>query len=159
MPEVRQWLGSLGLARYADAFDENAIGWEVLPELDHDVLKDVGVRAAGDRVRILKAVAALKAGNEPTGPTPLGLATDRPPAGGEAERRQLTVMFADLVDSTALSQKLDPEEFREINRAYQLAATAAIVKYGGYVAKYMGDGVLAYFGYPQAHEDDAERAV
>jgi class 3 adenylate cyclase/tetratricopeptide (TPR) repeat protein len=159
MPEVRQWLGSLGLARYADAFDENAIGWEVLPELDHDVLKDVGVRAAGDRVRILKAAAALKAGNEPTGPTPLGPATDRPPAGGEAERRQLTVMFADLVDSTALSQKLDPEEFREINRAYQSAATAAIVKYGGYVAKYMGDGVLAYFGYPQAHEDDAERAV
>lgn len=159
MPEVRQWLGSLGLARYADAFDENAIGWELLPDLDHDVLKDVGVRAAGDRVRILKAATALKVGIEPTGLTSPAPATERSSAAGEAERRQLTVMFVDLVDSTALSQKLDPEEFREINRDYQLAATAAIVEHGGYVAKYMGDGVLAYFGYPQAHEDDAERAA
>lgn len=159
MTEVRQWLVSLGLAQYADAFDENAIGWDVLPDLDHDILKDVGVRAAGDRVRILKAIASLKVGIEPTALTSSPTTIDRPVAGGEAERRQLTVMFCDLVGSTELSQLHDPEELRDLNRTYQDVAKAAIEKFDGYVARYMGDGVLAYFGYPQAHEDDAEQAV
>lgn len=159
MSEVREWLFSLGLAHYADAFDENAIGWDVLPDLDHDILKDIGVRAAGDRVRILKATASLKAENEPTRPTCLAATTDQSIARGEAEHRQLTVMFCDLVGSTELSHTHDPEELRELIRAYQDAAKVAIEKYDGYVARYMGDGVLAYFGYPQAHEDDAEQAV
>jgi len=159
MPEVRDWLVSLGLAQYADAFDENAIGWDVLLDLDHDLLKDIGVRAAGDRVRILKAVALVQPQHESTEPTSPATPGGRSIVGGEAEHRQLTVMFCDLVGSTELSQKYDPEELRELNRAYQDAAKAAIEKYDGYVARYMGDGVLAYFGYPQAHEDDAEQAV
>lgn len=159
MPEVREWLVSLGLAQYADTFDENAIRWDVLSDLDHDILKDIGVLAAGDRVRILKAVAALQAENEPTGLTSLAPPAVRSIAGGDAEHRQLTVMFCDLVGSTELSQTYDPEQLRELNRTYQDAAKAAIEKFDGYVARYMGDGVLAYFGYPKAHEDDAEQAV
>jgi class 3 adenylate cyclase/tetratricopeptide (TPR) repeat protein len=159
LPDVREWLVSLGLAQYADAFEDNAIRWDVLSDLDHDVLKDIGVRPAGDRMRILKAAALLPAENESTRPTSLATTTDRPLAGGEAEHRQLTVMFCDLVGSTELSQTYDPEELRELNRTYQDAAKAAIERYGGYVARYMGDGVLAYFGYPQAHEDDPEQSV
>jgi len=157
--EVREWLVSLGLAQYAAAFEENAIGWDVLPDLDHDILKDIGVRPAGDRVRIIKAVALLQADSESIGALSLAAPADRSVVGGEAEHRQLTVMFCDLVGSTELSQTYDPEELRELNRAYQDAAKAAIENFDGYVARYMGDGVLAYFGYPQAHEDDAEQAV
>jgi len=159
MRQVREWLISLELAQYVDAFDENAIGWDVLPLLDHEVLKDIGVRAAGDRIRILKAIVSLQSDDNPVTPKPLVTTSDPPFVGGEAERRQLTVMFCDLVGSTELSQLYDPEDLRELNRAYQDAAKAAIEKHDGYVARYMGDGVLAYFGYPQAHEDDAEQAV
>ena len=157
--EVRDWLASLGLVQYADAFDENAIGWDVLSDLDHGILKDVGVRAAGDRVRILKAIALLQAEDDPTTPPSPAPAIAHPLPGGEAEHRQLTVMFCDLVGSTELSQTLDPEALRELNMAFQDAAKAAIEKFDGYVARYMGDGILAYFGYPQAHEDDAEQAA
>lgn len=156
---VTQWLEQLGLGEYAEAFEENAIELEHLGELDHDTLKEIGVRAVGHRMTILKAVGdlELRAGfeSEPGSVSPLARRSSSP----EAERRQLTVMFCDLVGSTDLSQKLDPEDLREVNRAYQDACTAAIERYEGYVARYMGDGVLAYFGYPQAHEDDAERAV
>jgi class 3 adenylate cyclase/tetratricopeptide (TPR) repeat protein len=161
MGDIRRWLQSLNLGQYADAFEENAIAWGHLADLDHSVLKEIGVVVVGHRLTILKAVSVL---NSEVG-TPSDEAVEsvssagRPAPSGEAERRQLTVMFCDLVGSTELSQTHDPEDLREVNRAYQIAAKAAVEKYDGYVARYMGDGVLAYFGYPQAHEDDAERAV
>ena len=152
--DVKNWLLGLGLGQYADAFEENAIVWSLLPKLDHELLKDIGIVAVGHRMQILEAAAGVDLGR-----THPKLETDQPTTTGEAERRQLTVMFCDLAGSTELSQKLDPEELREVNRAYQDACKAAIDRYEGYVARYMGDGVLAYFGYPQAHEDDAERAI
>ncbi|MFT5175726.1 MAG: class 3 adenylate cyclase, partial [Gammaproteobacteria bacterium] len=164
MTDVNTWLHSLGLGQYTESFAENAIEWDQLIELDHDILKEIGVKAAGHRMRILAATKDLPSAAAPQVPSPSKVADsvvpvfDAAPA-AEAERRQLTVMFADLADSTQLSQRFDPEDLRDINRAYQDAAKAAIEQYGGYVARYMGDGVLAYFGYPQAHEDDAERAV
>ena len=158
MPDVRKWLASLDLDEYADAFEQNSIDWEVLSELDHEVLKDIGVSAAGHRLRILKAAKALYSDALPldsAAPVPM----KDPAAGVEAERRQLTVMFCDLVDSTARSRRLDPEDLREVISECQDAWKTAITRYEGYIARYMGDGILVYFGYPQAHEDDAERAV
>ncbi len=158
MPDsVTQWLKQLGLEEYAEAFDKNAVDWKTLPELDHELLKEIGVNAVGHRVAILKAIESFDIGPE-LADDASSVALPLSPA-AEAERRQLTVMFCDLVGSTELSQKLDPEDLREVNRAYQDACKAAIERYEGYVARYMGDGVLAYFGYPQAHEDDAERAI
>jgi class 3 adenylate cyclase len=157
---VAQWLEQLGLGQYASIFAENDIDGEVLPDLTESDLEKLGV-TLGHRKKILKAIAALQAAESAR--TPSGAVsgqpstTQTPPA--EAERRQLTVMFCDLVGSTQLTQKLDPEDLRDLNRAYQDACTAAIERYEGYVARYMGDGILAYFGYPQAHEDDAERSV
>ena len=156
---VTQWLNRLGLGRYADAFQENAIELEHLAELDHEILKEIGVHPVGHRMTILKAAGdpGSRAGTETAHGS--DSCSRAPIPSPEAERRQLTVMFCDLVGSTDLSQRLDPEDMREVNRAYQDACTAAIERYEGYVARYMGDGVLAYFGYPQAHEDDAERSV
>ena len=160
MTNVREWLESLDLGQHAHAFEANEVDWDVLGNLDHDLLKELGVIAVGQRLRILKAIETLSAASRDVfspskGPAP----TEALRSNGEAERRQLTVMFADIVGSTELSQQLDPEDLREITRAYQDAAKVAIEGYGGFVARYMGDGVLAYFGYPRAHEDDAERAV
>jgi len=161
MSDVRKWLDSIGLGQYAGAFAIHGIEWELLTELDHDVLKDIGVTSAGHRMRILKATQALGHKNAPeAAPSTAEPASDGDTApGAEAERRLLTVMFCDLVGSTELSQRLDPEDLREIIAACQESWAAAIQRYDGYVARYMGDGVLAYFGYPQAHEDDPERAV
>ncbi len=155
MPEdVTKWLQELGLGQYADIFEQNAIAWSLLPKLNHELLKDIGIRAVGHRMEILEAAAAFD--SDRSDPEP---GIEQVIAGGEAERRQLTVMFCDLAGSTELSQELDPEQLRVVNRAYQDACKAAIDRYEGYIARYMGDGVLAYFGYPQAHEDDAERAI
>jgi predicted ATPase/class 3 adenylate cyclase len=173
MTDVRQWLESIGLDQYADEFEENAIELDHLPDLDHDVLNALGVKAIGHRITILKAIA--RAGvdiNTPpapqTGSTPPTTehtpdsSTDsspRPDSSDEAELRQLTVMFCDLVGSTALAERLDPEDLRELLGGYQKQCAEVVEHYEGFIAKYMGDGVLAYFCYPQAHEDDAERAV
>lgn len=157
MTAVREWLDSIGLDQYADAFEDNAVSWSLLPELDHEVLKEIGVSAAGHRLLILKAIRELDSGAEAASDE--GSRAREVVPHDEAERRQLTVVFADLVGSTELARELDPEDLRDVTRAYQDAATAAIEKYDGYVARYMGDGVLAYFGYPRAHEEDAERAV
>jgi class 3 adenylate cyclase/predicted ATPase len=157
--DVGGWLRKLGLEQYEAAFRENRIDDTVLPSLTAEDLKDLGVGFVGDRRKLLDAIAALRA--EASEPTPLSdapRATDRA-AQDTAERRQLTVMFCDLVGSTALSARLDPEDMREIVGAYHRSCAEQITKAGGFVAKYMGDGVLAYFGYPQAHEHDAERAV
>ena len=154
--DVAGWLRGLGLAQYEAAFREAAIGPDVLPELTDSDLEKLGI-ALGDRKRLLRAIGSLRLADtlaQPRVPPP----TPRSREGG-AERRQLTVMFCDLVGSTALSARLDPEDMREVIRAYQDACSGAIARYDGFVAKFMGDGVLAYFGFPRAHEDDAERAV
>jgi len=154
MSDIEQWLEQLGLGKYAQVFASSDIGFDVLPELTDDVLKELGV-SVGDRLRLLKAAREYNASEATT--TLISSSPTTPIA--EAERRQLTVMFCDLVGSTALSESMDPERFREVIAIYQSAVSTAIQQFDGYIARYMGDGLLVYFGYPQAHEDDAERAV
>src|SRR6476646_3991888 len=157
--DVGAWLRRLGLEQYEATFRENEISEKVLPNLTAEDLKDLGVGMVGHRRMLLDAIAALRApARAPT------LLSDAPPptdkaAKDTAERRQVTVMFSDLVGSTALSARMDPEDLREVISAYQTCVAGTVARFGGFVAKYMGDGVLVYFGYPQAHEDDAERAV
>ena len=154
--DVADWLRGLGLEQYAPAFADNDIDGEILPELTTDDLTGLGVTSIGHRRRLLAAIAALR-GDVPQAAmeTSLGAVA----ISGEAERRQLTVMFCDLVGSTALSARFDPEDLREVIGAYHRCVDDTVARYAGFVAKYMGDGVLVYFGYPEAHEDDAERAV
>ena len=151
--DITRWLEEIGLGEHAESFVENDIDFHLLPRLSTEDLKELGL-SVGHRRRFLDAVAKLKE----TPSEGAGISSPTAPH-GEAERRQLTVMFCDLVGSTELSQKLDAEDLREVNRAYQDTCKAAIDRYEGYIARYMGDGVLAYFGYPQAHENDAERAI
>lgn len=157
--DVGDWLRRLGLEQYEATFRENAISDKVLPNLTAEDLKDMGVGMVGHRRILLDAIAALRAA-EGT-PTPLSDASlaNHEVAKDSAERRQVTVMFSDLVGSTALSARLDPEDLRDILSAYQACVGDIVVRFGGFVARYLGDGVLIYFGYPVAHEDDAERAV
>jgi class 3 adenylate cyclase/tetratricopeptide (TPR) repeat protein len=157
--DLGKWLRSLGLERYEAAFRENEIDDAVLPKLTADDLRELGVGALGHRRKLLDAIAALRA--QTSAPTLLSdapLPTDKA-AQDTAERRQVTVMFSDLVGSTSLSACMDPEDLREVISAYQTCVADTVCRLGGFVAKYMGDGVLIYFGYPRAHEDDAERAV
>src|SRR5438067_8155225 len=156
--DIGGWLWGLGLERYELAFRENEIDLRVLPELTADDLKELGVAAIGHRRLLLKAIADLAAGagRAAAEDVPAVSAASTP---AEAERRQLTVMFCDLVGSTPLSTRFDPEDLREIVGAYHRCVTDTVGRFGGFVAKYMGDGVLIYFGYPEAHEDDAERAA
>jgi class 3 adenylate cyclase/predicted ATPase len=156
--DIGGWLRELGLERYEQAFRENEIDLRVLPELTADDLKELGVAAIGHRRLLLKAIAdlAVGAGRAAAKDVPAASPAN---ATAEAERRQLTVMFCDLVGSTPLSSRFDPEDLREILGAYHRCAADTVACFAGFVAKYMGDGVLVYFGYPEAHEDDAERAV
>ena len=149
--DIAAWLQGLGLERYEAAFRDNEIDWEALSKLTQEDLKDLGVVLGGHRRKLLDAIAALD--------SDVDVAPSQAPAAPSAERRQLTVMFCDLVGSTELSSRFDPEDYREIIAAYHSAVTRTVTGFDGFVAKYMGDGVLVYFGYPQAHEDDAERAV
>jgi len=155
MQDISGWLRKLGMSEYSKRFAENRIDVSILRDLTDQDLKDLGV-VLGDRRKMLRAIRELAADTpvtaQLTGPTAA-------PPQDTAERQQLTVMFCDLVGSTALSTRLDPEDLREIISAYHRRCAEVIVKRGGFVARYMGDGELAYFGYPQAHEDDAERAV
>ena len=134
--DIGEWLRGLGLQSYEKTFRDNGVDLEILPQLTAEDLKDIGVQAVGHRRKILDAIA--------------GLPTDRTAARAPAspERRQLTVMFVDLVGSTDLSRRLDPEDLREIMRAYQNTAVGEIARLDGHVAKFLGDGVLAYFGWP-----------
>jgi class 3 adenylate cyclase len=153
------WLRSLGLERYEAAFRENEIDESVLPSLTAEDLKDLGVGIVGHRRKILDAAAALRV-DESTKALSATVAPEREIVPEDrAERRQVTVVFSDLVGSTALSTRMDPEDLREVISAYQRCVAETVRRFGGFVAKYMGDGVLVYFGYPQAHEDDPERAV
>src|SRR5437763_1244564 len=157
MLSVKEWLASLGLSEYADRFAERRIDFSILRDLtDEDLKEELGVVLLGDRRRLLRAIAQLAG---------VGSATPQLAPGSEssprddAERRQVTVMCADLVDSTALSTRMDPEDLREVISTYQKCVATTIRRLGGFVARYVGDGCLVYFGYPQANEDDAERAV
>jgi class 3 adenylate cyclase len=154
MQQIAEWLEKLGMSEYAERFAENKIDVPVLPHLTDQDLKDIGV-ALGHRRKILAAIAEHPGGVK--APTPADLADEKDP--GSAERRQVTVLFSDLVGSTALAAQMDPEDLREIIAAYQKCAAETVRRFDGYVAKYLGDGILCYFGYPKAHEDDAERAV
>jgi class 3 adenylate cyclase/tetratricopeptide (TPR) repeat protein len=154
--DIGGWLRSLGLERYNGAFHENSITEKVLPRLTADDLKELGVSTVGDRRLLLDAIADLRSSKRSEQAPSAAPVTAQDTA---AERRQVTVMFSDLVGSTALSARMDPEDLREVISAYQKCAAETVSRFGGFVAKYMGDGVLVYFGYPHAHEDDAERAV
>ena len=152
--------GSWGWSATSEAFRDNEIDAEILPKLTADDLKDLGVTTVGHRRKLLEAIAALAEPASAPQAEPSAPAEAAPRARpAEAERRQLTVMFCDLVGSTELAARLDPEDMREVIRAYQDACAEVVARFEGHVAKFMGDGVLAYFGWPQAHEDDAERAV
>jgi len=152
--DVGGWLGTLGLGQYEALFRANEIDADILPELTDVDLEKLGV-PLGHRKRLLRAISGLADANT----SAASAASTGAPPQDAAERRQLTVMFCDLVGSTALSVRFDPEELREEIRAYQNAVSGVVARYDGFVAKFMGDGVLVYFGYPRAHEDDAERAV
>jgi len=156
MQQIADWLEKLGLSEYTARFAENGIDISVLRYLTDQDLKDIGV-VLGHRRKMLAAISEL------TGATPVtseaAAVEAQPKTQDSAERRQVTVMFSDLVGSTALSARMDPEDLRELISAYQKCAVEAVRRFGGFVARYMGDGVLVYFGYPEAHEDDAERAV
>jgi class 3 adenylate cyclase/predicted ATPase/ABC-type transport system involved in cytochrome c biogenesis ATPase subunit len=157
MPSVREWLASLGLSEYADRFAEHRIDFSILGDLTEvDLKEELGIVPLGDRRRLLRAIAEI-AGTASATAKPAHGAASNPR--DEAERRQVTVMFSDLVGSTALSTGMDPEDLREVISAYQKSVAETVLHFGGFVARYVGDGALVYFGYPHAHEDDAERAV
>jgi class 3 adenylate cyclase len=160
MQQIADWLKKLGMSEYAERFAESDIDIDVLGELTDQDFDRLGV-SLGHRRRMLRAIREL-------GASPIAAVMERqlpaptaqePAPKDTAERRQVTVMFSDLVGSTALSARMDPEDLRELISAYQKCVADTVQRFGGFVAKYMGDGVLIYFGYPQAHEDDAERAV
>jgi class 3 adenylate cyclase len=155
MQQIADWLEKLGLAEYVERFADNKIDVSVLRHLTDQDLKDIGI-PLGHRRKMLAAIAELH-GFTPSKPEHVGVV--EPKSHEIAERRQVTVMFSDLVGSTALSARIDPEDLREVISAYRKCVAEIVQRFGGFVAKCMGDGVLAYFGYPQAHEDDAERAV
>jgi class 3 adenylate cyclase/predicted ATPase len=152
--DIDGWLRRIGLEQYAQTFRDNAIDADVLRDLTDQHLRELGL-PLGARLKLLRAVAAL--GTREQTPASPEITPTAPRA--DAERRQVTVMFSDLVGSTALSARMDPEDLREVISAYQKCVAEVVRRFGGFVAKYLGDGVLVYFGYPEAHEDDAERAV
>jgi class 3 adenylate cyclase len=159
--DVADWLRALGLDQYEATFQENAVDGELLPDLTDYDLKELGITPLGHRRQLLKAIAALRIQGTPVvEPTPPSSPTvDIGSLESTAERRPLSVMFCDMIGSTALSARLDPEDLREVIRAYQACVVATIQRFDGFIARYVGDGVLTYFGWPEARETDAERAV
>jgi class 3 adenylate cyclase/predicted ATPase len=163
--DVGTWLRGVGLGQYEQAFRDNDVDDEVLPDLTAEDLIGLGVASIGHRRKLLAAIAALRAGlasadgsSPQAGPASAAAAVPAPKP-SEAERRQLTVMFVDIVGSTSMAVRLDPEDMSALLRAYQNAVAGGVTRFGGHIAKFMGDGVLAYFGWPKAHEDATERAV
>ena len=157
--EIADWLRRLGLEQYEPAFRANDIDGSVLSKLTADDLISLGVNSIGHRRKLLDSIATLQGISSSAAEPTRAEVRKESPRSSDAERRQLTVMFCDLVGSTALSASMDPEDLREIIAAYQKCAAETVRRFDGFVAKYLGDGILVYFGYPQAHEDDAERAV
>ena len=164
MQQVADWLEKLGMSEYAKPFAENRIDFSVLRDLTDQHLKDLGI-VLGDRLKLLRAIGELGITPDAGAPTPtpvppMALATASPPQEEAAgERRYLTVLFCDLVGSTSIAAQLDAEEWRDLVGSYLDAASAAVTDMGGHVAKKLGDGLMALFGYPVAQENDAERAV
>jgi class 3 adenylate cyclase len=158
---VADWLRALGLEQYEATFRENDVAGELLPDLTDYDLKELGITSLGHRRQLLKAIAALRIQGTPAvEPSPPSSPTgDSSSLETTAERRPLSVMFCDLIGSTALSSRLDPEDLREVIRTYQACVAATIRQFDGFIARYVGDGVLIYFGWPEARETDAERAV
>ena len=155
MQQIADWLEELGMSEHAQCFAENRIDASVLRHLTDQDLKDIGI-PLGHRRKILAAIGELASA---TAATPKRVSVTEPDPRDFAERRQITVLFADLVGSTALSARMDPEDLREVISAYQKRVAETVHRFDGFVARYMGDGILVYFGYPRAHEDDVERAV
>ena len=160
MQQMADWLEKLGMSEYAKPFAENDIDFTILGDLTDQDLEKIGVASLGHRRKMLRAIADLKVVEKSAPAVAIAaVAPAEPRPQDTAERRQVTVMFCDLVGSTALSARMDPEDLREVISAYQKCAAETVRRFGGFVAQYLGDGLLVYFGYPQAHEDDAERAV
>src|SRR5262252_2048549 len=160
MQQIADWLEKLGLGQYAQRFAENDIDFDVLNDLTDQDLEKIGVTSLGHRRKLLRAIANLKGVEQITAAVGVAAAPRTTPRVADtAERRQVTVMFSDIVGWTALSSRMDPEDLRDLISAYQKCVAEAVHRFGGFVAQYLGDGVLVYFGYPEAHEDDAERAV
>lgn len=165
MTEVRAWLEALDLGQYADAFEGNQVEFDLLTELTDDDLRYLGIASTGHRVKLRKAIGALhdhsSPATEPQAPAPVQNAEFEPPIAPSrgAERRQITALFCDLAGSTALAERLDPEDLRALMQGYQSTCSKIVSRYDGHIAQYLGDGLMIYFGWPQAHEDDAERAV
>jgi class 3 adenylate cyclase/tetratricopeptide (TPR) repeat protein len=164
--DVADWLRTLGLGQYEAAFRENSVTTDLLLSLTPEDLKDLGITAVGHRRRLLDAIAALRAERAARDDSDRleqsqasGAASDAHASSSTAERRQLSVMFCDVIGFTALSSRLDPEELSAVIRGYQARVATTVTRFGGFIARYVGDGVLIYFGWPQAHETDAERAV
>ncbi|MCP3420080.1 AAA family ATPase [Bradyrhizobium brasilense] len=158
MQQIADWLKQLGLGQYAQRFAENDITVAILPDLTDQDLKELGVASLGHRRQLLRAIGERNRLEQGAPRPPISPASPVAPH-DTAERRHVTVMFSDLVGSTALSTRMDPEDLRNLISAYQKCVTETVLRFGGFIAKYMGDGVLVYFGYPEAHEDDAERAI
>ncbi len=162
---IKQWLRDLGLETYIEAFEENDLDLELAVDLSDIDLKDLGVASMGHRKKLLRAIESLDVpspstnGQMDAAPDATNTPSNLTAQISQAERRQLSIMFCDMVGSTELSLRLDPEEMREVMKRYQDAAAGAIIRYGGHVAKYLGDGILAYFGWPRAYEDQAKRAI
>jgi len=160
--DIGGWLRELGLGQYEAAFRDNAVDSEILPNLTADDLKEIGVGAVGHRRRLLQAIAALGPSGDSSDPSPAPIAArPAPPSAptASAERRPITVMFCDLVGSTNLAARLDPEDWRNLVESYIEVASGAVTSFGGHVLKKLGDGLMALFGYPHAQENDGERAV
>ena len=157
MQTVRQWLEQLGLSQYAEVFAENDVDLEALRFLTESDLEKLGA-SLGNRKKLLNAIAQLDASHPPTA-VGSGKSPHQESPRPEAQRRQLTVMFCDLAGSTELATQLDPEQLRDLMQAYQRACSEVIARYEGHIAQYLGDGLMVYFGWPRAHEDDAVRAI
>ena len=158
MAKVDGWLEDIGLGQYVELFAQNHIDLDVLPDLSEADLAQLGI-TLGDRKRLMRAIARLAAAHAPARAEPPAKPATTAPSGREGERRQLTVMFCDMVGSTALSARMDPEDLREVIRRYQETCAEVIGRFDGYIGHYVGDGILVYFGFPRAHEDDPRRAV
>jgi len=159
MSDIAQWLGSIGLQQYAEIFAANHIELEIVPELDHDTLKEIGISSAGHRLKLLKAAQRLDTASASSSTPADSTLESALNFGADAERRPLTVMFCDMVGSTAMSVHMDAEDLQDVISYYRDTCTSVIERHGGYVARFYGDGMLVYFGYPLASEHDPENAA